>query len=320
MSHVDSIFTDSVIAGWRRRVGPSAHLRYRLLMLEPLGADCPPECTVEEFQEQRTHYRGQMEEFLRAAKVCGLFDDAERGDFIAKLTGQDDANFRSARAECVAAWFLSTRLGLRIGTRPEGQNGPLDLVIDDPTVRIHVEVKAPCRETVVAALGDAMPPARSPLGTDDSDLLRRCVEKAGRQCGESFANLVVLVAELTLPENWTRRSLTKALYGTEQWSFNINPQTDALEDRQKVLNPTGSFLRHLRKRGKATSRRISGVLYLEESRECGASPFDFVALLPRNPFAHKPLPAGLWGEIPQCDIEGESLRWTDRFGEGEPGR
>ena len=116
--------------------------------------------------------------------------------------------------------------------------------------------------------------------------------------------------------SWMRRSITKAFYGVESFELYLNPITDEVDHQRRVIDSTGMFLRHLKVGKPPTNRRIAGVLYLEQCHDVGASPFEFLPLLARNPFAARPLPKDIWGAMPQCDIEGELLRWTDRFGEG----
>ena len=118
---------------------------------------------------------------------------------------------------------------------------------------------------------------------------------------------------MTIPDVGHRYFLPEALYGKEQWVAQKNSATGEVGSFERVCDSAGLFLQHLEAGTPPEDSRISGVLYVEESREVGAGPYDCNALLAHNPFATKRLPGDIWGEIPQLDLKDDSLVWSDRL-------
>jgi len=316
-SLIDRMFSEPVLDRWQGAIPRSKHLEYRMLMLDR-RLPPPPGWSTEEFDEMRTRYRHQLGTFLTAASRYGLMDGSGSGDLAAKLTGRNDVNFRSARAECIAAWYLGDQLGLDIGPRPIGRTGPLEFVLRDTRGEIHVEVKAPCREPVLYDLDAVKTGAIRAHTVNDADIVSESVRKARKQFGKTTPNLVFLAAELTIPERWLRRTITEALYGVERWVAERNAETLDIGPFERICDPTGIFLRHLNEGGRPTSTRVSGVLYLEESHDVGAGPLDCNVFLAHNPFASHVLPEDIWRNVPQLKLDGTSLVWSDGFGEHAP--
>jgi hypothetical protein len=306
---LEQVFAEDVLERWRKVRQPSSHLTYRLTMLD--RHTLPPDgWTVETIERKRAAYGERMEGYLEAAFACGLLGNVEGADLIAKLTGTDDANFRSACTECLAAWYLGTRLGLELQPRPAGRRGrPLELAIMDSRGTIHVEVKAPRRDAVMYTLDEVRAGAIMAHQADDSDIVRERVNDARKQFDSTTRNLVFLGSDLTLQDDFVLRStLTKALYGQVQLVAQKRRETHEIGQFQRVCMADGLFLRH----GAAPRyTRISGVLCVEESHDVGASPLDFLAYLVHNPYAMQRLPPDLWDDVPQLDLHGDRLVWSD---------
>ena len=309
---VDDIHSAEVLDRWSRIASPSSSLEFRILMLAR-SSPTPEGWDTDDFESRRTTYREQLEAFLSAADACGMLSGHEAKDLIARLRSPEDSNFRSARSECLAAWFLGNRLRLQLQPRPPGRGGPLELVIQDPRGPIHVEVKAPCREPVVHTLGEVIAGRATATKFDDTDIIAECVRKARKQFEANTANLVFMVSDLTLPGFNHRRFLVEALYGAEKWHL-----TEHSESLERTIEPTGFFLSHLEKGTQPEYTRVSAVLYLEESHNVGAGAFDVNVLLVHNPFAAVPLPDDIWADIAQLKLVGEALVWSDGFPE-KPG-
>lgn len=297
---VDELFSIEVLNRWGKVHTPSTHLAYRLLMLDR-RVPIPSGWSADEIDGRRAIFRDQLETYLQAGKECGLLGGAGSEDLLAKLTGRDDENFRSARAECLAAWFLRSRLGLEVRPRPSGRAGrPLEMLIVDPRGDIHVEVKAPCREPICDLVARKV---------DDSDILRDCVRRARKQFRADIPNLVFLASQLTVPA-FNRGFLVKALYGEEQWVALKDLRTMTVGPFRRECDPRGLFLNQLPD-GRHEYTRVSGVLYVEESHEVGADPDECQVMVAHNPFARKRLPEDIWGNAPQCMVRDDLLSWSD---------
>src|SRR5262245_16432682 len=105
------LFTDEVIE--RLRSAPQTKaLKYRVLVItleRPIQVPWIPA------------HRAAWMAYLDAAATCGLLADPHAKDLVARLTSVDDEQFRSAMAECQAAWYLTKKLGLDATARPPGK-------------------------------------------------------------------------------------------------------------------------------------------------------------------------------------------------------
>jgi hypothetical protein len=129
------------------------------------------------------------EAYLSAAFACGLFEGPDGTDLRCRLTGLDDANFRSALSECFAVWYFAGRLRLEIEPRPGGKRrNPLEFLVKLPDGNIKVEVKAPRREIK----------GKSWWGNDSASL-QGVLQKANKQFSPYDCNLLVIVPTLRVP-------------------------------------------------------------------------------------------------------------------------
>lgn len=245
--------------------------------------------------------------YLRAAYSVGLFEGSGANDLYARLTGTDDDNFRSAMAECLAAWFLAGPLRLKVSARPLGRPGhPLELAIHLNAGDVHAEVKAPHR-----------PVRNQTFWGDDSDLLKKSLEDANRQFSAESANLLIVVPELRIPLSSMRGQLTRALFGDLRIVIPIDTRTGGPAGPDRLeYEPTGHFVATHRPGGRAFKpsgeprfTRVGGVLTIEEFPTL--SVVDHRALVVHNPHATRQLREDIWAEIRQFVPRDGEMIWTD---------
>ncbi|MCC6751551.1 MAG: hypothetical protein IT371_28120 [Deltaproteobacteria bacterium] len=122
--------------------------------------------------------RAAWEAYLDAADATGLLDD----DLVARLTGDDEAGFRSATSEAMACWVLAGKLGLQVQPRPPGRKRRLlDLAAEGTVGTFRVEVKAPTEVPI---------PESGVWSGDDSAVLVDCLRQANEQFAEGVAPCV----------------------------------------------------------------------------------------------------------------------------------
>ena len=293
---LDSIFGPEIIR--RLKYAPATDsLRYRLYVVTRTQ---PREGRVPWLSAQRRAWST----FLCAAESCGLLAEPHGKDLRARLADVDDDQFRAAMAECHAAWYLHSKLGLAVTPRPRGQGeSELEFLAKLPGGDVHIEVKSPLRVPVVDGVVHPV---------DDSDILDRCLSDASKQLKKSTRNLVMLVGRLTLGTIEMRGFFLKAFYASKKWV--IDRRTG---ETRTVFEPTGRFLRVWPNEPGPRHTRIGGVLFVQEtirSTEPASPPeyrVDSDALMMHNPNAMSPLPEEVWGDCPQFVLRGDSLEWTD---------
>jgi hypothetical protein len=246
---------------------------------------------------------------VEAAVACGLFDEPHRSELVSRLSGVHDENFRSAMAECEAAWYLGSKLGLAVSARPPGGgNSELELLVTLPDGDVHVEVKAPFRDAIADGIVRHV---------DDSDILDRCLADASRQFKKSTRNLIMLVGRITLGTR-ARRFFIDAFYATRKWLITKHLVTHTTGPLRTEFEPTGRFLKVWPGNKGPRHTRVSGVLYVEERIRDYRRPdgtlglrAEHDVLMFHNPNALHPLPEGPWGDCPQLVTRGEAMEWTD---------
>ncbi|MBI4600914.1 MAG: hypothetical protein HY721_03040 [Planctomycetes bacterium] len=253
----------------------------------------------------RAAHRAAWEGYLTAAHACGLLDGESRNDLRARLTGKDDAGFRSAMAECLACWFFAAKLGLPVEPRPSGRGGSvLELLIRLSDGDLHAEVKAPYRE---------LPAGRIGYG-DDSDALAKCLEQAEKQFAKGVRNVLFLVPRLRTQVFALSRQLIQAFHGEFRFVAPIDvAKGEAVGPLRPEFFPEGRFLK-LRRGGKPCYTRVGAVISVEE--DIDESPGDHwviahKAMVVHNPEAMDPIPESIWGAYPQLVRRGERIEWTD---------
>jgi hypothetical protein len=239
------------------------------------------------------------ETYLDAARALKLFEGLLGTDLLNRLRDADDTNFRSAMAECEAAWFLAGKLHFKISPRPPGRSGrTLEFLLKRDNVEISTEVKAPGREIT----GNVW-------WGDDSDLLQQALESANKQFEEGTKNLLVLVPHLRTHIWADRKQLTKALIGDSVISIPIDLLTGEAGETSTKFKPSGHFLRVFRPEPKPRFTRVGAILSIEES--FNSPKVDHRAYVVHNPYAQAPIPSDLWNDIPQFERIDDKIGWSD---------
>lgn len=303
-----AIFTEGVMRRLARAT-QTMSLQWRRLVLTASGPTPSDWSDVDLILRARAQ-RAAWEAYIDAARAVGLLDPPHDRDLVQRLTSVDDDQFRSAIAECLAAWYFGGKLGLPTSARPTGnRNRPLELLVKIPEGDMHVEVKSPLVEPICDGV------ARS---FDDSGILEDRLAKAASQFGTDAMNLLFLTGRLTLPIMDCRRFLSKAFYADQRMVFPINRRSGEPAGPMRVeYTPDGRFLKNWGDQGPRHTR-VSGVLFVEEHIRdrptIGRERLRMVfhdALMMHNPNAVRPLPEDVWGDCPQLVRRGDELLWTD---------
>ncbi|NOT34434.1 MAG: hypothetical protein HOP12_09720 [Candidatus Eisenbacteria bacterium] len=298
-----TLFTEQVLARLRA-APPTDSLVYRvaaITLTQPRGLYVPW------LEAQRLAWSS----YLVAASDCGLLVGRFGRDLTARLTHVDDEQFRSAMAECQAAWYLREKLGLAVSARPPGKGASeLELLVKLPEGDILVEVKSPLRVAIADGAAHAL---------DDSDILDRCLADASKQLRKGTRNLVMLVGRLTLGIH-VRQFFVKAFYGAEKLLISRETRASRIE-----FDLNGRFLKVWPGEDGPRHTRVGGVLFVQENiRSSIGADGDHVhrtdndSLMLHNPNAIHPLPEGPWRECPQLVLRGEVMEWTDGHPVGGP--
>ncbi len=307
-THVDpysdnlrDVFTPEVIANLSASAQDNPRVMYRLGVLNASGP--LPSDPVEAYGARVLRaQKAAWEAYLSAARKSGLFDPPFGKNLVARLTRSDDANFRSAMAECMTCWVLHSLLGHRVRGNPKGRRQSiLDLRVELPDASVRVEVKAPQRES-----------SSREWDGDDSDIIGRCLRDANKQLSHGVPNLVVVVPNLRSPVYSNRYQLIRALYGQRTIEFPIDTQTGAaVGSLRSRCSPDGEFLKKWS--GHPRFTRIGAVMCVEESVDDQAEDFriEHKVLVIHNPHSRRPIPRQIAGDFPQFPDETRPGCWTD---------
>jgi hypothetical protein len=249
--------------------------------------------------------RATWANYLLGAEACGLLDDP---DVIARLTGDDDDGFRSALAECAAAWFLK-ELGFGVKARPDPpQSRGVDLlgVLDE--LNVYVEVKAP------------YVPRPTRWAGDDADVLVKCIKDAGNdQFKRGRANILMLVPALRMEIHNNREQLLKATIGQHGLAVPIALDDAPPPPPHGIFLQTGKLARpRITREGAFTTdlTRISAVMSLEPRfRHVSNDLTDVLhsAIVVHNPFARVPIAPSSFRDLPQWVNGDGKMWWTDGY-------
>ena len=305
---LEFVFNESTIAEWKLRASKSKNLKWRLDVLESMSTIGQKESPLGWHSRLRAT-RLIWGHYLAGAEAAGLFQEGCTADMLARLRSADDENFRSALAECAAAWYLRDVLGFALEARPCGRNArQLEFVASVEDLEFHVEVKSPHR---------ARPESGSWSG-DDSDLLQSAMKSAEKQFDNDVANLLVIVPDLRTDVFDNRRQVVSAFFGETAFAWLIDTRTgEATGDEGISYKHDGHFLkRHSRlvEGRKVMSpgyTRIGAVLTIE--RRSGGDGLIHEALVIHNPKAARPLPESIWLEAPQFVARGNMMVWSDEM-------
>jgi hypothetical protein len=296
---VASVFDRSTVGRLRDVPNPSGPQRFRLDVIS-----APPSVSPKNREDGRVceliARRNMWNNYFLAAKQIGFFDD----DLQQRLRHSGHDQFRGAWAECLAAWFLTSELNLKVSPRPPGKDGKRpDLQICVGDMKITTEIKSPFREFEVAELASGTSMLRLPYGVAHQDLESALV-RANKQFHEMAANLLVIVPWFWLGHK--RVELVNAFFGEEVFVLKVDIHTGEAVENGTGLLENGLFLRPDRDKTRFT--RIGAVLVIEEKPSVG---INHAALLLHNPHAKVSLPEGIWGDIPQFVARGGHMFWTD---------
>lgn len=303
---LSGVFTEEVLVRLNQARFPSEFLLYRLAVL---GASGPyPAASLQADNVWRLRVqRAAWDAYVSAASAIELFEGADGRELISRLTGVDDAGFRSGIAECMAAWFLGGKLGLPLAARPEGRPGrTLELLIQVEG-GIRCEVKSPFR-----------PSARGFFQLDDDYVaLRATVDEASRQFQEGVKNLLIIVPSLRTPVG--RDHLVRAFLGDFGFTFRVDrARGAAIEPPRPAFFPRGRLLRRWAPEMEPRFTRIGAIMCIEEIIRDYRTPgggsdrrMDHHVMVLHNPFAQEPLPLGIFDGHPQMIRVGDEMIWSD---------
>ena len=295
------VFTDEVIQEWVERRNPSDFLKSRIASITTPLSNSDKRLAEYEI----TRYRIRREAwniYLYAAFACGLFEGDDEEDLRARLRSPDDQDFRGAMAECMVCWILSGKYKLNLSPRPQGRgNRVLEFLAKTSFGEINIEVKAPYRERLQSWCGD------------DSDILKRCIDKANSQFAEDRINMLVIVPELRLI-TVSRFDLVKAFYGQSYISIPIDTRTGGPAGPEEIeFRADGRFLNLIRSGIKPGFTRTSAVMCVEEEiiEKGSRKEIAHNIYILHNPHTKYSIPYEYWSDCKQVIIDGDVLKWDD---------
>ncbi len=236
--------------------------------------------------------------YIEHADAVGLLDH----DLLRRLTSTDDEAFRGALAECRTSWFFAEKLGLHL-RRHVGAGGDFD-----DGGQLRVEVKAP------------YVPLRSIAWSgNDSDVLAKCIKRAGEQFEEGMMNVLIICPILRTPV-WMETEtdqLVEAALG--EWAISVPVSLDGSEpgEARPVFWQNGKLARMFRTGEGEFSpdhRRVSAVATIEEAARPGADGLviHHLSHLVHNPFATVRLPETTFAGRPQLVIRDAGMSWIEK--------
>lgn len=299
---LDKVFNSDVIERLKKKAAPSAALARRIEILtavENPDADLP----TRSWQRILRAHKAAWDDYVSAMDAAGFLS----ADVAARLTGDDDDNFRSALAECLTCYFLRSSVGLTVFGPHEGRPGTaLDLGIRHDGGDISVEVKSPHAE--------------KPEGTvwvgDHSHILAPVLDNANSQFADGRRNVLALVPLVEFPVLNGRQPFVKAFFGEMKVVFTIDKKTGrAIEDPTWQFIAEGKFLKlwpapRFTRTGAVLAIREHVVErnLFEEDFEAHVKLLWFVM---HNPYCPTPVPTNVWGDCAQLVRDGDAIRWTD---------
>jgi hypothetical protein len=294
------IFTDEIVGRLRKYAtnSPSAEFRCRVFSLQHMPINFQNSAG---YEQQLYETRKRWSRWIARAISAGMFEEPHGTELKSRLTGTDSDGFRSALAECMTCWALSSELGLRVLPRPSGQGRcMLEFAVQTRQGEISFEVKSP------RSHGSTHPGAESEdsamaLSTYSAAVaMRGALRSANRQFARARRNILVIAwpeivnpADVLLGERW-RASLIRAFYGEDRVT------TPASGPSANQFVAEGDFLK--RPGGVPRFTRISAVIGLKDL--CDHAGLQAVVL--HNPCSQNPVDPSIFGEWRQFGAaEGE---------------
>lgn len=295
-----SIFTPEIFGRLQKSAANSRSAEFRLRILSPCPSnDLANSPAYDQVLCEQT--RERWSRWIASAHSVGMFEEPHGPELKSRLTGIDNDGFRSALAECMTCWALSSELGLPIVPRPSGQRGRvLEFAIQTGHGEISLEVKAP--RLGGRASGPAAEQSVSGLYTYSAAIaMRAALRSANRQFAREQRNVLIIASpEIEEPvgitsERWLA-SLIRAFYG-EQRLISAQPGAPASQ-----LVTEGNFLK--RPGGVPRFTRISAAVGLGEFGRCP----ELQAAVLHNPCSEKPVDLSIFGEWIQFVAENSEIR------------
>jgi hypothetical protein len=262
---------------------------------------------------RRRASRAALDVYVSAADACGLLDS----NVVERLRSTEERNFRSAKAECLVAWFLAGKLGCKVAPLAGGGRKGKQVEFGATTHegQLVVEVKASRVD---------VPKSKSWSG-DDFKTLEADMRDASDQFGKSTRNLLVLVPQLRTPVYEDRDQLEK-LIGERVMHVPI-----ATERGVKAPPPYPGFVARGRfvrfgKTDKDGNRlpahtRVSAVMSIEcglVEKHRGGWEIDHRVVVVHNPNAEMPIDPTTFGGYAQLvKVSETDMAWTDRKEESD---
>jgi hypothetical protein len=283
------VFTPEVISRLSRYSPGSSSLGFRISVLDGGTND----------SERK---RALWSDWLECARSSGLLYLESRDELVARLTGVNDDNFRSALAECMACFFLVRDLGICIEAHPIGRNRRvLEFAAHcGAGTLLNFEVKSPRSTKSFAAQGGSIASAVDPSLAVEP--LQQALEQANKQFAPNRANVLVLA----LPEvgeefwclSWETQILVQAFYGHELLV------TQPCRSSSSIFQPSGKFLK--RAQGVPRFTRIGAVICVED-----IPPYPRLqAVVLHNPHAIFPISEAIWKDCRQLIARSGEMRWN----------
>jgi hypothetical protein len=295
------IFTDEIV-GKLQKCGatlPSAEFGYRVLSLPPAQNSGPGLAASDQQLYQQT--RERWNRWIANAVSVGLFEEPHGAELKSRLTGIDHNGFRSALAECMTCWALSSELGLQVQPRPSGRGGcVLEFAVQTSQGDISFEVKSP-RLRGSAHCGPQPEESAAAMNIYSAALaMRAALRSANRQFARARRNILVIAlpeiekgpAAMLCPK-WPA-ALIRALYGEQRAiAAPSGPSANQFVAEGNFLKQAGGVPRFT---------RISAVIRLED---CCGHPQLRAAVL-HNPCSQEPVDSSFFGEWRQFGaVDGE---------------
>ncbi|MGC9455469.1 MAG: hypothetical protein ACP5HU_11500, partial [Phycisphaerae bacterium] len=175
MNHLfqDKIFTPAVLKKLEEQAARYPEVLNRLEVLRASGP-APSDRRKAKIVSALRAQRAAWEAYMQAAFICGFFEHADGTDLRNRLTAPDDANFRSAIAECMTCWYFAANRRWKVLRAGKGRGlSSTDMTVIPPNHdSISVEVKAPRRD---------LPSGVYVWCGDDGDLIEQCLSQANKQ-------------------------------------------------------------------------------------------------------------------------------------------
>lgn len=250
MAAIDDVFPPEILLAFAARLPnatPLARHRYEVVTAHgPYPSDDSAAYILRQLRAQRAAW----EAYLDAAAATGLLDT----EMTERMRSDVDHNIRSARAECLAAWFFVARRGVPITPRPRGRGASvLEFRVEHGSGPFNVEVKAPFVER----------PTSGRWSGNDAEVLEACFLEAQRQFDHGTPNVLVIVPQLRVAVAESRMQFVEAFIGRTMLAVPVSLDGSPVPEPHEFFRPDGRLARQWGAEG-ARYTRVSAVVVIEE--------------------------------------------------------